>query len=187
VARCTVERLIRALGLEGVVRGRTWRTTIADEAMNRPVDRVNRQFKATRPNQLWVADFADVAISVGFVYTAFVVDEFARRIVGRRGREIDEHRSDSGRSGIGSLGAFWCSGCRASQRSGEPIPVSIRYSERLTEAAVVPSVGRVGDSYDNGASSEGAHVQRGTDPPGEKSGPCSLSGGGAGNLIVEAH
>ena len=85
MARCTVERLIRALGLEGVVRGRTWRTTIADEAMNRPVDRVNRQFKATRPNQLWVADFADVAISVGFVYTAFVVDEFARRIVGRRG------------------------------------------------------------------------------------------------------
>ena len=84
VARCTVERLMRSQGLQGVVRGRKCRTTIADAAAERPLDRVNREFKATRPNQLWVADFTYVASWVGFVYVAFVIDVFARRIIGWR-------------------------------------------------------------------------------------------------------
>ena len=84
VARCTVERLMRSLGLEGVVRGRKCRTTIAEEGAERPLDRVNRQFEASRPNQLWVADFTYVASWTGFVYVAFVIDVFARRIIGWR-------------------------------------------------------------------------------------------------------
>jgi putative transposase len=84
VARCTVERLMHALGLQGVVRGRKCRTTIADDGAERPLDRVNRQFQASRPNQLWVADFSYVATWAGFVYVAFVIDVFARRIIGWR-------------------------------------------------------------------------------------------------------
>src|SRR5881409_1923071 len=84
VARCTVERLMRALGLQGVVRGRKCRTTVADDSTELPVDRVNRQFQASRPNELWVADFTFVAAWTGFVYVAFVIDVFARRIVGWR-------------------------------------------------------------------------------------------------------
>jgi len=85
VARCTVERLMRAMGLRGAVRGRAWTiTTHADPAAARPTDLVDRQFRATRPNQLWVADFTYVATWRGFVYVAFVIDVFARRIVGWR-------------------------------------------------------------------------------------------------------
>jgi len=84
VARCTVERLMRSLGLEGAVRGRKYRTTIAEEGAEGPLDLVKRQFQASRPNQLWVADFTYVATWVGFVYVAFVIDVFARRIVGWR-------------------------------------------------------------------------------------------------------
>ena len=84
VARCTVERLMRSMGLKGVVRGRRWRTTIADPAADRPADRVQRQFKAQRPNQLWVADFTYVATWIGFVYVAFITDVYSRRIVGWR-------------------------------------------------------------------------------------------------------
>ena len=82
VARCTVERLMRSLGIQGVVRGRKCRTTIPDDCTERPLDRVNRQFRASRPNQLWVADFTYVATWRGFVYVAFVIDVFSRRIVG---------------------------------------------------------------------------------------------------------
>jgi putative transposase len=82
--RCAVERLMRSLGLRGVVRGRKWRTTIPDEHLVRPLDRVNRRFLATRPNALWVADFTYVATWSGFVYVAFVIDVFARRIIGWR-------------------------------------------------------------------------------------------------------
>ena len=82
VARCTVERLMRRAGLQGVVRGKRCRTTIADDTADRPLDRVNRQFRASRPNELWVADFTYVATWSGFVYVACVVDVFARRIVG---------------------------------------------------------------------------------------------------------
>ena len=81
-ARCTVARLMRAMGLQGVVRGKTVRTTIPDPAAACPLDRVNRQFKAECPNRLWVADFTYVATWSGFVYAAFVIDVFARRIVG---------------------------------------------------------------------------------------------------------
>ncbi len=84
VARCTVERLMHTLGLQGVVRGRKCRTTIRDDSAARPLDRVNRQFQAHRPNQLWVADFTYVATWAGFVYVAFVIDVFARRIIGWR-------------------------------------------------------------------------------------------------------
>ena len=84
VARCTVERLMRSLGLQGAVRGRKCRTTIADDSAERPLDHVNRQFRATRPNELWVADFTYVATWTGFVYVAFVIDVFARRIIGWR-------------------------------------------------------------------------------------------------------
>ena len=84
VARCTVERLMRRMGLCGAVRGKETRTTIADKASPRPADKVNRQFRAPRPNVLWVADFTYVATWQGFVYVAFVIDVFARRIVGWR-------------------------------------------------------------------------------------------------------
>jgi transposase InsO family protein len=84
VARCTVARLMRLMGLKGVTRGKTVRTTISDRAAPCPADRVNRQFQASRPNALWVVDFTYVATWQGFVYVAFVIDAFARRIVGWR-------------------------------------------------------------------------------------------------------
>src|SRR3954466_3126151 len=82
VARCTVARLMRAMGLQGAVRGKPVRTTISDKAAPGPLDRVNRQFQAPRPNVLWVSDFTYVATWSGFVYVAFVIDAYARRIVG---------------------------------------------------------------------------------------------------------
>jgi transposase InsO family protein len=150
VARCTVERLMRRQGLRGVMRGKRVRTTVSDNKAPCPLDRVNRQFKAERPNQLWVSDFTYVSTWQGWLYVAFVIDVFARRIVGWRvsssmhtdfvldaleqalyARQPDRedaliHHSD-----------------RGSQY------VSIRYSERLAEAGIEPSVGSKGDSYDN--------------------------------------
>jgi len=150
VARCTEERLMRRLGLQGARRGKTVRTTVPDRALPCPLDRVNRQFKADRPNQLWVSDFTYVSTWQGWLYVAFVIDVFARRIVGWRvsrtmttdfvldaleqalyARQPDAddaliHHSD-----------------RGSQY------VSICYSERLAEAGIAPSVGSKGDSYDN--------------------------------------
>ena len=84
VARCTVARLMQTMGLQGAVRGKPVRTTISDKAAPGPLDRVNRQFQAPRPNALWVSDFTDVATWSGFVYVAFVIDAYARRIVGWR-------------------------------------------------------------------------------------------------------
>ena len=84
VARCTVERLMASLGLQGVIRGKPVRTTISDKAAPRPLDHVNRQFHAPRPNALWVSDFTYVSTWTGFVYVAFVIDAYARRIVGWR-------------------------------------------------------------------------------------------------------
>jgi putative transposase len=151
VARCTVERLMWDMGLKGVSRGRAWIvTTRADAAGDRPADLVDRRFTATRPNQLWVADFTYVATWRGFVYVAFVIDVFARRIVGWRvsaslrtdfvldaleqaiydrcGARVDDlvHHSDRGTQYL-----------------------SMRYSDRLAEAGIEPSVGSRGDSYDN--------------------------------------
>ena len=148
VARCTVERLMHALGLQGAVRGRKCRTTIADDGAERPLDRVNRQFRASRPNQLWVADFTYVATWSGFVYVAFVIDVFARRIIGWR-----VARSMHAELVLDALEqALWSrSGIKGvihhSDRGSQYL--AIRYSERLTEAGAEPSVGSVGDSYDN--------------------------------------
>ena len=148
VARCTVERLMRSMGLSGVVRGRRCRTTIADETAERPLDRVNRQFKASRPNELWVADFTYVATWGGFVYVAFVIDVFARRIIGWR-----VARSMRAELVLDALEqALWARAAvqgvvHHSDRGSQYL--SIRYSERLTEAGAQPSVGSRGDSYDN--------------------------------------
>ena len=149
VARCTVERLMRAMELRGVVRGKTVRTTLSDKAAPCPLDRVNRDFKAPQPNVLWVADFTYVATWVGFVYVAFVIDAFARRIVGWRvsrtaqaGFVLDalEQALHARRPIAGGL-------VHHSDRGVQY--VSITYTDRLVDAGIVPSVGSVGDSYDN--------------------------------------
>ncbi|WP_312147522.1 IS3 family transposase [Stutzerimonas kunmingensis] len=150
VARCTVERLMRKAGLRGVMRGKVVRTTVADAKAPCPLDRVNRQFKAQRPNQLWVSDFTYVSTWQGFVYVAFVIDVFARRIVGWR-------VSSSMRTDFVLDALEQALYARQPERSDALIHhsdrgsqyVSIRYSERLAEAGVEPSVGSKGDSYDN--------------------------------------
>jgi putative transposase len=148
VARCTVERLMRSMGLSGVVRGRKCRTTIADEGAQRPLDRVNRQFRASRPNELWVADFTYVATWSGFAYVAFVIDVFARRIIGWR-----VARSMRAELVLDALEqALWSrSGIQGVVHHSDHGSqyLSIRYSERLAEAGAQPSAGSVGDSYDN--------------------------------------
>jgi len=150
VARCTVARLMKTMGLQGVIRGRRVRTTISDKAAPCPLDRVNRQFKAPRPNVLWVSDFTYVATWAGFVYVAFVIDAYARRIVGWRvsrsahagfvldalEQALHDRRPVSG-SGL----------VHHSDRGVQY--VSIVYTERLAAAGLEPSVGSVGDSYDN--------------------------------------
>jgi transposase InsO family protein len=148
VARCTVERLMRALGLQGAVRGRTCRTTVGDDTAVRPADLVQRQFTATRPNQLWVADITYVATWAGFVYVAFVIDVFARRIVGWR--VASTMRTDLVLDALEQ--ALWSrTGTQGlihhSDRGSQYL--SIRYSERLAEASIESSVGSTGDSYDN--------------------------------------
>ncbi len=147
-ARCTVERLMRRMGLQGVVRGRRCRTTIADDSAALPGDLVKRDFRAERPNQLWVADFTYVATWSGFVYTAFVIDVFARRIIGWR-----VARSMRAELVLDALEqAIWsrCPSTGVIHHSDHGSQyLSIRYSERLTEIGVEPSTGTVGDSYDN--------------------------------------
>jgi len=150
VARCTVERLMRLEGLRGVVRGKPVKTTVGDPAMPCPLDRVHRQFQADRPNALWVSDFTYVSTGQGFVYVAFVIDVFARRIVGWK-------VSSSARTD------FVLDALEQALYARQPVGqeslvhhsdrgvqyVSIRYTERLAEAGIEPSVGSVGDSYDN--------------------------------------
>jgi len=148
VARCTVERLMRALGLRGVVRGKKVFTTVSDNTQARPADLVDRQFSASRPNELWVADFTYVATWSGFVYVAFVIDVFARAIVGWR-----VARSMHASLVLDALEqALWSRTetdgvVHHSDRGSQYL--SIHYSERLAEAGAVASVGSVGDSYDN--------------------------------------
>lgn len=150
VARCTVERLMRRLGLRGMRRGKVVRTTFGDAAAPCPLDRVNRQFKADRPNQLWVSDFTYVSTWAGFVYIAFVIDVFARRIVGWR-------VSRSMRTDFVLDALEQALYARQPERDASLIHhsdrgsqyVSIRYTERLAEAGIEPSVGSKGDSYDN--------------------------------------
>ena len=150
VARCTVARLMRAMGLEGIIRGKPIRTTVSDKAAPCPLDHVNRQFHAPAPNMLWVSDFTYVATWTGFVYVAFVIDTYARRIVGWRVSRtahasfvLDalEQALHDRRPAQGSRLVHHSD--RGSQY------VSIKYTERLAEAGVEPSVGSIGDSYDN--------------------------------------
>ena len=148
VARCTVERLMRQMGLRGVVRGKKVRTTIPDEVAARPADLVERDFTAAHPNQLWVADLTYVATWSGYVYVAFVIDVFSRMIVGWRvSRSL---RSDLALDALEQ--ALWA---RPETRqlihhSDRGVQyVSITYTERLAEAGIEPSAGSVGDSYDN--------------------------------------
>ena len=150
VARCTVERLMKRLGLQGAVRGKRIRTTTPDVAAPRPLDRVNRQFSADRPNQLWVSDFTYVSTWQGWLYVAFVVDVFARRIVGWRVSSsmttdfvLDALEQALYARQPGDNGTLIHHSDRGSQY------LSIRYSERLAEAGIEPSVGSRGDSYDN--------------------------------------
>ena len=150
VARCTVERLMRQLNLRGAVRGKPMRTTVADPKAPCPLDRVNRQFRAERPNQLWVSDFTYVSTWQGMVYVAFVIDVYARFIVGWR--VSSTMRTDFVLDALEQ--ALYA---RKPERDGALIHhsdrgsqyVSIRYSERLAEAGIEPSVGSKGDSYDN--------------------------------------
>jgi putative transposase len=150
IARCTVSRLMRQMGLKGVVRGKSVRTTISDTSAPSPLDRVNRIFKAPRPNMLWLSDFTYVATWSGFVYVAFVIDAFARRIVGWR-------VSRSARADFVLDALEQALHQRQPFAGGELVHhsdrgsqyVSIRYTERLAEAGIEPSVGSVGDSYDN--------------------------------------
>jgi len=148
VARCTVARLMQRLGLKGVTRGAKAWTTIRDDSLDRPADLVNRQFIATCPNQLWVADITFVATWSGFVYVAFIVDVFARSIVGWRVSHslktelvLDAlEQALWSRTNIEGLIHHSDRGCQY---------LSIRYTEKLAEAGIDASVGSVGDSYDN--------------------------------------
>ena len=150
VARCTVARLMRRMELQGAVRGKTVKTTFGDHATPCPADRVNRQFQAPRPNALWLSDFTYVATWQGFVYVAFVIDAYARRIVGWRvsrtahasfvldalEQALHDHRP--------------VAGGRLIHHSDRGVQyVSFKYTERLVAAGIEPSVGSVGDSYDN--------------------------------------
>lgn len=150
VARCTVSRLMNRLGLQGAVRGKKLRTTVPDPAAACPLDRVQRQFQAQRPNQLWVSDFTYVSTWQGFVYVAFVIDVYARRIVGwrvsatmRTDFVLDalEQAVYERRPGEGD--------CLVHHSDRGSQYVSIRYTERLAEAGIEPSVGSAGDAYDN--------------------------------------
>ena len=148
VARCTVERLMRDMGLRGVVRGKKQITTVSDPKQNRAPDLVQRIFKASRPNQLWVADFTYVATWSGFVYVAFVVDVYARCIVGWR--VMTSMKTELVLDALEQ--ALWArKNCRElihhSDRGSQYL--SIRYTERLAEAGINASVGTTGDSYDN--------------------------------------
>ncbi|MBA8801227.1 transposase InsO family protein [Agrobacterium sp. RC10-4-1] len=150
IARSTVALLMRAMGLQGIIRGKPVKTTVSDKAAPCPLDRVNRHFFAPSPNMLWLSDFTYVATWQGFVYVAFVIDAFARRIVGWRASRtahagfvldaLDQALHDRRPVHRGGL-------VHHSDRGSQY--VSIRYSERLAEAGIEPSVGSVGGSYDN--------------------------------------
>ena len=150
IARCTVARLMKSMGIQGIIRGKPHRTTIPDKKVPCPLDKVNRQFRVPAPNMLWVSDFTYVATWKGFVYVAFVIDAYARRIVGWRvstsahagfvldalEQAVHERRPAKGMGLV-----------HHSDRGSQYL--SIRYTERLAEAGIEPSVGSVGDSYEN--------------------------------------
>jgi putative transposase len=150
VARCTVERLMKRLGLQGVRRGKVIRTTISNSSAPCPLDRVQRQFKAERPNALWVSDFTFVSTWQGFVYVAFVVDVFARYIVGWRvsASARTDFVLDALEQALHARRPCQNDGLIHHSDRGAQY-VSIRYTDRLLQAGIEPSVGSVGDSYDN--------------------------------------
>ena len=150
VARCTVERLMRRQSLQGVRRGKAVRTTVPDPKAPCPLDRVNRQFRAERPNQLWVSDFTYVSTWQGWVYVAFVVDVFSRRIVGWRQSSSmhTEFVLDALEQALYDRKPGQTHGLVHHSDRGSQY-LSIRYSERLAEAGIQSSVGSKGDSYDN--------------------------------------
>ena len=150
VARCTVERLMSDLGLQGVMRGKPIRTTVQDKAAPCPLDHVNRVFHAPAPNMLWLSDFTYVSTWSGFAYVAFVIDAYARRIVGWRVSRT-AHASfvlDALEQALHERRPVHRGGLVHHSDRGSQY-VSIRYTERLAEAGIEPSVGSVGDSYDN--------------------------------------
>jgi putative transposase len=152
VARCTVERLMRDMGLQGAVRGRPRRTTIPAEAAQRPRDMVNRHFQAAAPNRLWVADLTYVRTWAGFVYVAFITDVFSRRIVGWQASrslrtDLALHALEQAIWDRSRAGAHLAGLVHHSDRGVQYL--AIRYTERLAEVGVVSSVGSRGDSYDN--------------------------------------
>ena len=149
VARCTVARLMRELGLRGVVRGSRVKTTTPVATLAGPANRVNRVFQAPRPDALWLADLTYVATWAGFVYVAFVIDAYARRIVGwrvsnslRTDLALDALDQALYARAVGPHDALIHHGDRGSQY------LPIRYTERLAEAGTEQPVGSVGDSYD---------------------------------------
>ena len=148
VARCTVERLMRKAGLRGVVRGKRIRTTVPDNLADRPMDLVNREFTAGKPNRLWVADLTYIATWSGFVYAAFVIDVYSRMIVGWRVSK--SLRSDLALDALEQALYSRPSGSDLVHHSDRGVQyLSIRYTERLAVAGIEPSVGSRGDSYDN--------------------------------------
>ena len=154
VARCTVERLMRQEGLKGVVRGKRQRTTVTDENAARPADLVDRQFTATAPNRLWTADITYIPTWSGFVYAAFVIDAYSRFIVGWR--VATTLRADLALDALEQ--ALWARNPKPGTDPNRRLVhhsdagtqyLSIRYTDRLIETGISPSVGSVGDSYDN--------------------------------------
>jgi putative transposase len=153
VARCTVERLMRQMGLQGARRGRLRRTTVGDPAAARPADLVNRRFTADRPDRVWVADFTYVATWSGTVYVAFVLDAHSRRILGWRAAStmktalvldaLEMAIWARGRQGVHDLAGLIHHTDAGSQYT------SIAVTERLAAVGAAPSVGTVGDAFDN--------------------------------------
>ena len=150
VARCTVARLMKSMGIQGIIRGKPHRTTILDKKAPCPLDKVNRQFRVPAPNMLWVSDFTYVATWKGFVYVAFVIDAYARRIVGWRASTSAQTGFvlDALEQAVHDQRPTKAMGLVHHSDRGSQY-LSIRYTERLGEAGIEPSVGSVGDSYDN--------------------------------------
>ncbi len=150
VARCTVERLMKQLGIQGVIRGKILKTTHSNPSAPCPRDHVNREFNAPAPNMLWVSDFTFVSTWQGFAYVTFIIDVFARRIVGWRVSRSakTDFVLDALEQALYDRQPVQQDGLIHHSDRGVQY-VSIRYTERLAEAGIEPSVGSVGDSYDN--------------------------------------
>lgn len=148
VARCTVVRLMKAMGIQGITRGKV-KTTKINPALPCPEDKVNREFKALAPNRLWVADFTYVRTAVGFVYVAFIIDVFARYIVGWKVSTSPNAQMvlDALEQALAARNPDPDKLIHHSDRGVQYL--AIKYTERLEEAKIDPSVGSVGDSYDN--------------------------------------